>query len=49
MDKQFNDLIMTELDTQLNMDMLELYDNYDNDETYELSLEIEKLLKAEGL
>ena len=49
MEKQFNDLIMTELDEQFEAEMLELFDNYDNDETYETVLEIEKLLKLEGL
>lgn len=45
---EFNDLIMAELYEQLDMDMLELSDNYDNDEIYEMALEIDKLLKSEG-
>lgn len=49
MEKQFNDLILSEFDEQFEVEMLELYDNYDNDEVYELSLEIDKLLKLEGL
>lgn len=48
MEKQFNDMIMTELDEQLKADMLELSDNYDNDETYATVLEIDRLLKLEG-
>ena len=49
MEKQFNDLILSEFDEQFEVEMLELFDNYDNDETYETVLEIEKLLKLEGL
>lgn len=49
MEKQFNDLIMFELDEQLKAEMLELSDNYDNDEIYAMVTEIDKMIKAEGL
>ena len=48
MEKQFDDLILSELDKQFENDALELINNYDNDDIYEIALEIDKLLKLEG-
>lgn len=48
MDKQFDDLIMTELSDNLKDDLLELFDNYDNDEVYDEYVRIEKMLKERG-
>lgn len=45
MEKQFNDMILSELDKQFEEDMLELLEN---DEFYNEIMEIENVLKMEG-